>query len=173
MAEQAQQRLFSAAGQGDLEQVRSLLDKGVDPCCGALLERAQNSALHSAVRRHRKEAVQELLARGAKNLPNSKGFTPLHYAAIEGSSEFIDAILDACPDADIDYQNCRGDTALHRSAANRFEEASATLVGRGASNDVLNDDGKRPSELAPANSLKLVAILEEGTLPAKSAAKVC
>ncbi|XP_032680658.1 transient receptor potential cation channel protein painless isoform X1 [Odontomachus brunneus] len=78
------------------------------------LEAGQETALHIAVQEENLMCARQLLeARASANIPNSKGLTALHMAAIYGQREMVQLILDVCkqrPDLD-SYRDYNDQTA--------------------------------------------------------------
>ncbi|XP_014475519.1 PREDICTED: transient receptor potential cation channel protein painless [Dinoponera quadriceps] len=68
------------------------------------LEAGQQTALHIAVRQENLTCARQLLeGRASVNIPNSRGLTALHMAAMNGQREMVRLILDVCkqcPDLD-------------------------------------------------------------------------
>ena len=70
-------QLCQAAGSGDIEGVRQLLD--AEPSGIHSVNRSGDTALHAAVENHRITVVEELLDRGADpNRSNARGKKPIH-----------------------------------------------------------------------------------------------
>ncbi|XP_011629656.1 transient receptor potential cation channel protein painless [Pogonomyrmex barbatus] len=82
-----------------------------EPTINLNLEAGQQTALHIAVRRKDLMCASLLLEKGASaSIPNSKGLTALHLAAIKGQRNMVELILEKgrqCPDIDTykDYNN--------------------------------------------------------------------
>ncbi|KAK0077002.1 hypothetical protein PV325_004566 [Microctonus aethiopoides] len=90
-----------AAESGHVNVLRVLLK---EPRINPNLEAGRETALHFAVRRNDTECVKILLDHNANpNIPNVKGATPIHVAAITGRLEIIDTLLNfsrLAPDLD-------------------------------------------------------------------------
>lgn len=95
-----------------------------------------NTALMMAAFRKNKEAVLEMLKRGAQ--VNQKGWTALHYAAAAGSVEISTILLDK--HAYIDAETPSGMTPLMIAAREGQEEVVALLLKDGA-DATLKDGG--------------------------------
>lgn len=104
---------FATEG-GHVDTLAALL---AEPTINPNLEAGQQTALHIAVRR--KDSVGRacaglLLERGASaSIPNSKGQTALHVAAMRGQRDMVELILEKCrqcPDLD-SYRDYNGRTA--------------------------------------------------------------
>jgi ankyrin repeat protein len=167
--------LMSAAGQGNLDKVRSLIGQGVDldavdeagdtalyyaaaPGNVAVVTEllqggsdpdlfgACGPALHVAVRTGHSEVVGALIAHGADaNIRSQSGATPIMFAAGLGSDEVV-RLLHA-RGADINARDRDGDSVLYYAASN----AQATTV------DLLFALGALPnSPMSEANVSPLV-----------------
>lgn len=73
--------------------------------------------------------MKTLITRGAKFLPNSNGNTPLHWAALNGHTAAVEALLTGFADASIDVlsRNAFGKSAL-TDAINAGHENIARLI---------------------------------------------
>lgn len=84
------------------------------PTTNVNLEAGQQTALHIAVRQENLACARQLLdARASANIPNSRGLTALHAAAMYEQREMVRLILDTCkqsPDLD-SYRDYNGQTA--------------------------------------------------------------
>uniref|UniRef100_A0A8C9WD90 Ankyrin repeat domain 39 n=1 Tax=Scleropages formosus TaxID=113540 RepID=A0A8C9WD90_SCLFO len=88
--------IWSAALDGDLDRVRSFLNKGVDP---NVLDQAGYTALHYASRSGSESVCALLLSQKACPNPRTKGgATPLHRAAYCGRLGVLKLLLDAGAD---------------------------------------------------------------------------
>ncbi|KDO17237.1 hypothetical protein SPRG_17344 [Saprolegnia parasitica CBS 223.65] len=94
--------LYTAANNGDLDDVNDLLQRGVDPsCCESFLHR---TPLHSASLRGDVAMVARLLAADANvNAIDAKAWSPLHLAAIRGHFDVVTRLLQA--NADLSLHN--------------------------------------------------------------------
>lgn len=137
--------LLKAVENGDLEQVRSCLESGVDPNAadahGAI-------PLHWAAFRGQAEICELLLEHGAEaNARARDGRTPLHLAAQGGSTEVLDLLL--AYQADIsapDHSELR--TPLHLAAQEGQFEAASHLISCGMPVDERDAAGRTPLWLA-------------------------
>ncbi|XP_023834648.1 ankyrin repeat domain-containing protein 39 isoform X2 [Salvelinus sp. IW2-2015] len=102
--------IWSAAMDGDLERVKSLLKKGTDP---NLRDSANYTALHYASRSGHKSVCKFLLESGACANPQTPGgATPLHRSAYCGQLDVVQLLLHHGADP----QLCDGDgsSPLHK-----------------------------------------------------------
>lgn len=73
--------------------------------------------------------------------PNSRGYTPLHFACIEGYTKIVELLLNA--GCDLNKQNDLGKTALHYSASNGYKEIVDLLIKNGKCHlNLLDKKGK-------------------------------
>lgn len=116
-----EQTLLDAVRASDVETVRTLLKRGINPNAQ---DAGRDSALLLAVRQDHPELVQVLLDAGAYVDVRGRGFTPLGLAVRQGSLLLVRMLLRAGADPDI--RNVDGDTALHSAVRlKRIDIASA------------------------------------------------
>ena len=112
--------LLKAAFNGEVENVKALLDKGVDV-------NFQNkgygaSALHAASETKRKKIVTMLLNRGADvNLQSKEGHTALLAASYNGHEDIVKILLLA--GAEVNHKNQADETALSLAREQKFTGA--------------------------------------------------
>ena len=117
--------LIEAAKNGNIEQMKRLLDEGVSPnaLCGAnkYYERWQEfrsdswTPLHAAVNTNSEDAAILLIDKGATvNIRDHSGRTPLHIAASNDSQTLISLLLER--GADVNATDKRGRTPYHRAS---------------------------------------------------------
>jgi ankyrin repeat protein len=100
-----------------------------------------------AVKHNRKDLINLLISRGANvNLANSKGVTPLHYAAQMNFHDILDNLLDNY--ALVDIKNDDGQTALHLAALFGDEITVKKLIEAGS--NLENIDNKQFTPLYSA-----------------------
>ena len=128
--------LPQAAGRGDLEKVKEMLDKGADPNTAYL----RHIALHEAADNNRIEIVSLLIDRGAQlDLISPSGHTALHEAVASGHVEIVRLLIDRGSKMDVISE--RDSTPL-MIAMNRRKDAIATLlIEKGADIHVRDRDG--------------------------------
>ena len=103
-----------------------------------------DTALHHAVGNGHIDVVIELLFRGAKEIVNYAGITPLIIAVDRGYTIIVEVLLDNCC-VGIDIQNLsNGDTALHQAAGRGHERHVKKLLSKGAQCDIQNRSGYTP-----------------------------
>lgn len=143
--------VFDAAALGDVDQLRTLLDRDH----GHDLVRAVSgdgfTALHLAAWFGHPKAAELLLARGALPMavaPNGTGLQPLHSAAAAGHRVIAHLLLDR--GADIDACQVGAITALHSAAYRDDLDMVTLLLNRGADPAAVTADGRRAADLASA-----------------------
>lgn len=127
----AERDLLRAAGKGDLEEVKRLVQAGVN--VSAINEEGV-SALSTSITKKRVPVAKYLLESGATT--NYSGFLvekPLHKAVIAGDVKLVELVLDH--DADIDTL-AGGQSALSRAVASVKEDIVSLLLARGADVDL-------------------------------------
>ena len=101
--EDLEQLLFVAAGRGDLNALRALLNNSID--IEAKNAIGDTLLVHAAIN-GQAGAVRVLLARGANpNNPNVHGMTAMQVAAEHGREDIIDALFEMGAKATADYRN--------------------------------------------------------------------
>jgi cyclase len=85
------QDIIRAINQGDLEQVKTLLEK--NPELLNIKDNNGNTLLHHAVDKGHKEIIELLIAKGADiNAKNGMGYTPLDWVMDGGNSEIVELL---------------------------------------------------------------------------------
>lgn len=99
-----------------------------------------------------------------------RGWTALHYAAVNGYLEIAQALIDA--GASIDAQNTEGETPLHKAAINFNTHSLWTqlhegrleiiqhLLKAGASKEIMDNYGKTPWDYAKSSIRNLCPELQ-------------
>jgi hypothetical protein len=143
-SEHQQCLVYSASQKGQLDIVRSLLDRGYD-----VNDRNtdRETALDVASRFGELEVARLLIERGADvDARDRYGWTPLMTALECGQLEAVRLLLDH--GADVNAKNRDHNTVLHRASFNGYLEIVRALLERGADVDVRNQDGQTPRQIA-------------------------
>jgi ankyrin repeat protein len=103
---------------------------------------ARSQEIFDALRKGDVHAIKALIEKSPEVLDfrDGAGSTPLHYAAIGGSAEFINYLIDK--GARLELQNAEQKTPLHLAAIFDKRDAAAALLKRGALIEA-RDDYKR------------------------------
>jgi len=137
--------LLRAIIKGNANKVAEILKNNAKLSADESLDSAQNRLLHKAARYGQNKVVKTLIEVCGAN-PNAKNkfdMTPLHHAAVEGSSEVIETLINAGADANSADNSKR--LPLHWTCANGFLEASRILIQQGKSKVKAQDkDGFSP-----------------------------
>ncbi len=132
-----QKQLITAARLGDVETIRTLLDRGDGIDCEL---KYGSSALMIAASRGNEEVVRLLAEHGAKvNRRNKFGATALLEACEKGHLGVIRALVELGADINMPHNN--GSTVLLSATARRDIKVIRVLLELGADPDVLNFDG--------------------------------
>lgn len=145
--ESLKEAFYFAIIKGDISQVESLLQNGIDP---NIRDEYGDTPLHVASRWGHVEIVKLLLNYGADPYSeNVYGNTPLHIAAFEGKAKVIEEFLIRGIDPDI--RNNNGNTPLHEASCRGNIEAIKVLLDYGANPNVKNNLGFTPLHEASLN----------------------
>ncbi|XP_070820796.1 ankyrin repeat domain-containing protein 39 [Chaetodon trifascialis] len=143
--------IWSAAMDGDLQRVSSLVQKGTDP---NLRDSAGYTALHYASRSGHQAVCRFLLENGACASPRTPGgATPLHRSAYCGHLDVVRLLLQHRADPML----CDDDGAspLHKAAEQGHQEVCELLVEqRPALCSQMNKRLQLPYQLAPQGDLQ-------------------
>jgi len=122
--------LQEAAAIGDVELVRSLLNKGVD--VDSWDDLIRNTALHRAARSGHKDVVELLLAKGAHvdSVNAWPRVTPLHYAAEKGHKDITELLI--AKGADVNAKDIKGRTPVDVALRRDHSEVVKLLIEKGA-----------------------------------------
>ena len=95
-------RLFQAASNGDLQ----FFEKLTDPSTILQVTIEKNTVLHVAVQFNQLEAARKIVHLNSRLLyeANSKGNTPLHVAARDGSSSLVKLLIDLEEEQELDIE---------------------------------------------------------------------
>ena len=145
----AESPVADAAMRGDVGEVRSLIERGLD----VNVPRGDDmTALHWAGERGSIEITRLLLEAGAdpEAVTRNGAYKPLHLAARGGSASVVEALLQAGADATSTTSSGRA-TALHFAAQAGSERAVAALLEHGVGVDVRDAEwGQTPLMFASA-----------------------
>ena len=105
-------------------------------------------SIHEAVINRDIEAVKQHLAAGTNvDEKDGVGWTPLHYAAVEGNKEVVELLI--TKGADVNAKDDQsGETPLHFAAFSGHKEIVELLIAKGADVNAKDDDGKTPLDSA-------------------------
>lgn len=139
--------IFSAAGTGEIDTVRELLEK--EP---SLINEVAPDGFHPlglACFFGHSEIVEYLLSRSAavnSASQNARRVMPLHSAVASGNLEIAKMLLEQ--GADVNAVQSGGFTPLHAAAHNGQAEMVELLLSCGASRDMVTDDGRQAADFA-------------------------
>ncbi len=129
--------LCDAAKNGDLSEVKRLLDNGAD----VRTRVSYWTPLIEAAREGHSEVAKLLLDNGAiVNYEGPSGLTALMHAALLGQSEVAKLLLDN--GANVNHENEDSETALIEAARNGHSEVAKLLLDNGANVNHEDKDGK-------------------------------
>lgn len=151
--------MLAEAAMDHIEEVRALLDQGVDPNSKIADGR---TALHLAVRIYgHLPLVKFLLDRGANiNAQNSEGDTPLMYAkANPDRNEIAKLLLER--DADVSVRNKYGETALHIYIYARSPEVVKLILAKKPDLNARTRQGFTPLKQAIAIGPEMETLLRD------------
>ncbi|MGA2138448.1 MAG: ankyrin repeat domain-containing protein [Verrucomicrobiia bacterium] len=146
--------IHNAAGSGDLETIKRLLDK--NPALVNVKDQEYAvglTPLHVAAHQGQSEVVELLLARGAAVDPKwaVNGMTPLILAAQGGHAEIIRILLGKGANPN---NVANGMAALHWVARKGNQEVATLLLNAGADVNIQDSTGKTPLHEAAASGAK-------------------
>ncbi|MFB0554352.1 MAG: ankyrin repeat domain-containing protein [Phycisphaerae bacterium] len=146
--------LQEAAAIGDVNMVRSLLEKGVevDSWDGS----HKKTALQRAAMSGHKDVVELLLAKGARidAQDDWPGGTALDYAAEKGHKEIAELLIARGADANAKRTYPAGDTPLHSALRAGHKDIIELLITKGADVNAKNNNGQTPLDIAVTNNRK-------------------
>ena len=124
-----EQRAFLlAAEKGELKDLQSLLEQGVEI---GTIGKKKMTALHFAASNGNVKVISLLLKSGADiHSFGAAGYSPLHYASKNGHDEAARLLLDA--GADVEAVSDNGSMAVHEAAVKGHVKVISLLLERGA-----------------------------------------
>lgn len=134
------EKLLDAAKDGNLDQVKSLIEQGAD-----IEAKTDNGStpLHWAAASGHTDVANLLLEKGADiEAKDRGGWTPLHWAAANGQTDIANLLLEK--GADIDAKTNDGKTPLHLAAYKGHTAVAEMLIEKGADLDTKDCKGRTP-----------------------------
>ncbi|KAK2163779.1 hypothetical protein LSH36_74g05022 [Paralvinella palmiformis] len=132
--------LHHAAGIGDLDTVKVILDTGIDVNgrhVDSDVTQAQ-TALHIAALAGRCDVIDALLSRGADaDAHESEGLTPLHCACSGNDVQSVRSLIDA--GAQVNAADSKGQLPIQRSVLRSSDDVILELISRGADIHVVDE----------------------------------
>lgn len=126
LAGDVEKRLMKAASDGDLAEVKSLLQKGADINATGLI-----ASISTKPTNYNEDVPLFLIQQGAKlDVADDPGETALHKAAIEGRIYVIQSLLEK--GANIEAKDIIDETPLFKAATQGDREAVRLLIREGA-----------------------------------------
>jgi len=154
--------LQEAAAIGDVELVRSLLDKGVG--VDSWDDSLKKTALQRAAMSGHKDVVELLLAKGAR-IDAQEGWpggTSLDYAAENGHKEIAELLIAKGADVNATRRGYPvGNTPLHSAVRAGHKDVVELLIAKGADVNAKNDEGQTPLDIAMIRNRTNIAELLE------------
>ncbi|KAG7302037.1 hypothetical protein JYU34_013492 [Plutella xylostella] len=139
--------LHEAAAHQSYESLQLIL---AHPDCRPLAETFEgHTALYLAILKHYDTRTAKALLENVEDIANyasTEMVSPLHVASAQGSTEFVQLLLDY--GAIIDVQDFDGDTPLHDAAFQTKHEVVAQLLHAGAQAELWNEALYTPLHLA-------------------------
>jgi cytohesin len=156
--------LHDAVEEGTVEQVRRLLQSGID--INARDDDGE-TALHEAAEAGRLEMVRLLVEAGAtRGVRDVEGETPLHEAVEDGHLEVVRyLVLHGAPVNIINSFDDEGRSALHLAIAEKKEGVALFLISAGAGLGYRTADLKAALDLAKASGQTAVVQAIESRRP--------
>ena len=152
--------LFTTAGQGTVDEVRRIVNKGVDVNTSvALGTQGLMTPLLTAVRynRNAEEVAKFLISQGANvNAKQENGMSSLFYAMGNGSVAVAELLISH--GADVNARLDDGCTPLHIAAEKGQDVIARSLISKGANVNAKNNRGHAP--LAIAEHFKHTAVAQ-------------
>jgi ankyrin repeat protein len=142
--EEAKVLLHAAAEEGNMETLKSLLEREVDINAR---DASNQTPLHRAAAKGNVDVVCLLIERGAEvDSCDKSGCTPLHWSSVVGHLEVSRVLLNHF--ANVNARQQKYWTPMHLSAANGHLEIVKLLLERGADIRAMNAEGQTPCQLS-------------------------
>ncbi len=133
-----------SAYQGDLDEVRSFIDKGVDVNAK---NKSGETPLHKAAIRGHKDVVELLIDNAANiNATEQRNYTPVHYAVWSWNTETAELIIEK--GADVQAKDRWGWTPLHYAASGDNRGMAELLIAKGADVNAKDSSGETALSVA-------------------------
>lgn len=135
--------LFSAARNGNVDEVKRLLAAGVKISAES---KAGEQAIHYAAQNGNTEVVKVLLGAGAKvDTVDKNGYQPIHYAAQFGNNvDLVKTLLAAGAKVDAKTEQGFGSQPIHFAAQSGNAELVKILLAAGAKVDAKDNSSNTP-----------------------------
>lgn len=138
--------LRNAAIEGNVEEVRRILEQNAAGVQGRFQTGSLNSVLHNAVARGHEKVVDVLLSKGANiEATNSEGQTPIFIAVQHNFAHLVNLLVDR--GADLQAEDNAGNTPLHLAASTGRTKMIKLLLSLGADKHAENDEGEKPIDV--------------------------
>jgi ankyrin len=148
-------RLWSAASEGDLEGVKAALEDGADANYATQEKDGRIGVLHVAAQAGHADIVALLLSRGANvNIVDKLGDTPLATAlgeavfSLKRNVEYSVAELLIASGANVRHADKSGMTPLHLAAKSGGQRVAQLLLDRGADVNAVDQNAETPLDVA-------------------------
>lgn len=155
--------LFESIAKGNIGKITALLKSGLDINHSSTLHEGR-TPLHHAAFHHRNQALKLLLQKGANpNTPDSKGYTPLHYAAKFGHIDSARTLMQYKTELET-YSTELEETPLFTAVDQNQLEVARFLIEQGADVNTRTTDNFSPLSVAMYKSIYPIAtlLLEHG-----------
>ena len=156
--------LHAAAKNGRTEVLKLLLSKTSNQ--PNHVNNKSESPLHIAIKDVHVEVVEELLKFPGidVNKPDNEGNTPLSIATNKGNAKMVQLLL-AVKEIDVNQVDNEGKTPLHAAAKQGLFNMVGQLLLQDANHTIIDNDGKKPIDLARGDVNKLLKDLKPILIP--------
>jgi ankyrin repeat protein/beta-lactamase regulating signal transducer with metallopeptidase domain len=153
--------LCRAASQGDIEKVKSLIEKGINV---NTKDKEGYTAIYDAAARGHKDVVEFLINKGADinirvdiDAKNSGLWTPLQTAVRHNQASVVELLISK--GASVNTKDKWGFSPLHTAAKHGYTGVAEHLIDKGADLNAKNNNGETPLHIAARRNNKLAAEL--------------